>query len=209
MLSSRDFENFRNLDSDQLLAQLKIPNNNLVWECIYNTAVLSVLKGTHDSSGRYVRNNFHAILQERGIDASEILSDLYNEVIVRDKIKLFEQRTGHRSSLIHWLKIYVRMLIRKYCQKNTEEVSESVMQYFSVDKRQRNECAEVCRMSFSEVWKDNPMRAYVLMLKDQKYSSGEICQMLGLASANYVDQVYLRAKKDMAKQVNIIAGGAI
>ena len=53
------------------------------------------------------------------------------------------------------------------------------------------------------------MRAYVLMLKDQKYSSGEICQMLGLASANYVDQVYLRAKKDMAKQVNIIAGGAI
>lgn len=51
---------------------------------------------------------------------------------------------------------------------------------------------------FSLLWKNNPKSAMVLLLKNRlAMSSDEVCSLLGLSSANNVDQINRRAKQQM------------
>jgi hypothetical protein len=54
---------------------------------------------------------------------------------------------------------------------------------------------------FGEMWSENPMRAYVHLLKlRMNLSSTEIMEMLGISSTANVDQIFARAVKDMGKK---------
>ena len=54
---------------------------------------------------------------------------------------------------------------------------------------------------FGEMWSENPMKAYVHLLKlRMNLSSTDIMRMLGISSAANVDQIFSRAVKDMGRK---------
>ena len=181
----------------------------LAWEC----AVLPEAESFR--SGRKAR--------EWGITPEEMMSMLYVEMIGARKIELYRDDGG---SLWGWMRTYVRGYIhrakpnerevsidapgpdgeedsRGWDEKISKKVSDSRGREALPDEdpavRRREEWALV-QKCFGDLWKKNPMRAYVHLLKlRMNLSSTEIKSMLGMTSEANVDQAFSRALKDMQK----------
>ena len=60
---------------------------------------------------------------------------------------------------------------------------------------------EIVQRCFSRLWAENPLRAYVHLLKLRDgMSSAEIRSLLNVSSTAHVDQLFARALKDMRKE---------
>ena len=158
-----------------------------------------------------------------GVTAEEMMSLLYVEMIGGGKINLYRD---DGSSLWGWMRTYVRGYIHQADPARKKEISlegadfgdesdggasfeEKVSKMVS-DSRgresspledpamRRKEEWELVQKCFGDLWKKNPMRAYVHLLKlRMNLSSTEIKCMLGVSSEANVDQLFSRALKDM------------
>ena len=158
-----------------------------------------------------------------GITPEEMMSLLYVEMIGARKIELFRDDGG---SLWGWMRTYVRGYIHRADPSRRGEVSldgadfgddqdggasyEEKISKMVSDSRgrdaspledpavRRREEWELVQKCFGDLWKKNPMRAYVHLLKlRMNLSSTEIKGMLGVSSEANVDQLFSRALKDM------------
>lgn len=157
---------------------------------------------------------------------------LYVEMIGADKISLYRDDGG---SLWGWMRTYVRGYVHRANPLSRREVSldadadvrsddksgpsfeERVSKLVS-DSRcdssspfedravRRREQWELVQKCFGDLWRKNPMRAYVHLLKlRMNLSSSEIKSMLGVSSEANVDQLFSRALKDM-RQLKVSHG---
>ena len=163
--------------------------------------------------------------QEWGITAEEMMSLLYVEMIGGHKIDLYRDDGG---SLWGWLRTYVRGYIhrsrpderlvsiegagaegsedddgRSFEEKVSKQVSDSRGRESLPDEdpvvRRREEWALV-QKCFGDLWKKNPIRAYVHLLKTRFFfSSEEVKDFLDVSSAANVDQIFSRNVKFMRK----------
>ena len=148
-----------------------------------------------------VRNNTEMI-RKWGVSPEEIMSVLYSEMIGHDKI------SGYRddgASIIGWLRKYVRGYIYRSNPENPRiELSDSVPDTAVTnegDASERREDWEIVQRCFSRLWAENPLRAYVHLLKLRDgMSSADIRSLLNVSSAAHVDQLFARALKDMRKE---------
>ena len=158
-----------------------------------------------------------------GITAEEMMSLLYVEMIGGGKINLFRDDGG---SLWGWMRTYVRGYVHQADPAKRREISlegadfgdesdgganfEDKVSKMVSDSRgresspledpamRRKEEWELVQKCFGDLWKKNPMRAYVHLLKlRMNLSSTEIKCMLGVSSEANVDQLFSRALKDM------------
>ena len=158
-----------------------------------------------------------------GITAEEMMSLLYVEMIGGGKINLFRDDGG---SLWGWMRTYVRGYVHQADPAKKREISlegadfgdesdggasfEDKVSKMVSDSRgreaspledpamRRKEEWELVQKCFGDLWKKNPMRAYVHLLKlRMNLSSTEIKGMLGVSSEANVDQLFSRALKDM------------
>ena len=185
------------------------------WKLVWTRAVLPEAQSFR--SGRKAH--------EWGITAEEMMSLLYVEMIGGRKIDLYRDNGG---SLWGWLRTYVRGYVhrarpderfvsieragadgtddddgRSFEEKVSKQVSDSRGRETLPDEdpavRRREEWALV-QKCFGDLWKKNPIRAYVHLLKlRMNLSSTEIKSMLGMSSEANVDQAFSRAIKDMRK----------
>lgn len=183
------------------------------WRLVWEKAVLPEARSLR--SGHMARRF--------GISAEELMSLLYVEMIGAGKINLFRDDGG---SLWGWLRTYVRGYIRQADPVRKREISlegadfgdesdggasfEDKVSKMVSDSRgrdaspledpamRRKEEWELVQKCFGDLWKKNPMRAYVHLLKlRMNLSSAEIRCMLGVSSEANVDQLFSRALKDM------------
>ena len=196
-LAAVKFMYFDNLPDKELVELLQNADDD-AWMYIFLRVVRSVVRGSTKNGILY-----SSILKDKLQDEEDVWHDLCREMIGRGKLKLF----SFRCPLINWMRIYVENIILGYCKKNPSHESEERLKSISVNKAAVREIGEVVRVSFAELWRENPMRAYVFLLKSQEcYSSGEIRDYLGLTSSNNVDQFYARAKKDLGRLVMQFSG---
>ena len=181
------------------------------WSFVWKRAVLA--------EARSFRNSEMA--RRWGVTPEELLGRLYEDMIARGKIDLYHDDGG---SIVGWLRAYVRGYIRQANPDRRREISldsagmegednvsfeEKVSKEVSDSKgrdsspiedpalRRQEEWAVVQRC-FGELWRKNPLRAYVHLLKLRlNLSSREIKDMLGISSEANVDQMFTRAVKDM------------
>ncbi len=181
------------------------------WSFVWKRAVLA--------EARSFRNSEMA--RRWGVTPEELLGRLYEDMIARGKIDLYRDDGG---SIVGWLRAYVRGYIRQANPDRRREISldsagmdgednvsfeEKVSKEVSDSKgrdsspiedpalRRQEEWAVVQRC-FGELWRKNPLRAYVHLLKLRlNLSSREIKDMLGISSEANVDQMFTRAVKDM------------
>ena len=204
--------NLEGANEHEIYELLKLQDAD-AWRLVWEKAVLPEAKSLR--SGQMARRF--------GITAEEMMSLLYVEMIGARKIELFRDDGG---SLWGWLRTYVRGYIHQADPAKKREVSlegidfgeesdggtrfeEKVAKMVS-DSRgreaspsedpamRRKEEWELVQKCFGDLWKKNPMRAYVHLLKlRMNLSSTEIKCMLGVSSEANVDQLFSRALKDM------------
>lgn len=183
------------------------------WRLVWVRAVLPEAESFR--SGRKAR--------EWGVTAEEMMSLLYVEMIGARKIDLYRDDGG---SLWGWLRTYLRGYVyrakpdartvsiegidaegddegRSFEEKLSKQVSDSRGRESVPDEDpavRRREEWELVQKCFGDLWRRNPMRAYVHLLKlRMNLSSTEIKSMLGMTSEANVDQAFSRALKDMRK----------
>ena len=137
-----------------------------------------------------------------GVVPDEIMSILYAEMIGHDKLSGYRDDGG---SLVGWLRKYVRGYIYRSNPENPHiELSDSIPDTAIADEGDETETREdweIVQRCFSRLWAENPMRAYVHLLKLRDgMSSAEICSLLNVSSTAHVDQLFARALKDMRKE---------
>ena len=166
------------------------------WSLVYEKSVLSEARSLR--SGRMAR--------EAGITPEELMSMLYEEMIGRGKINLYRDNGG---SVFSWLRTYVRGYVYHSVVKRHEEISTDAVsdedEEFTIPiedpARDRKEQWDMVQTCFGEMWAENPMKAYVHLLKlRMNLSSTDIMRMLGISSAANVDQIFSRAVKDMGRK---------
>lgn len=166
------------------------------WSQVYEKSVLSEARSLR--SGRMAR--------EAGITPEELMSMLYEEMIGRGKINLYRDNGG---SVFSWLRTYVRGYVYHSVVKRHEEISTDVVseegEEFTISvedpARDRKEQWDMVQTCFGEMWAENPMKAYVHLLKlRMNLSSTDIMRMLGISSTANVDQIFSRAVKDMGRK---------
>ena len=166
------------------------------WSLVYEKSVLSEARSLR--SGRMAR--------EAGITPDELMSMLYEEMIGRGKINLYRDNGG---SVFSWLRTYVRGYVYHSVVKRHEEISTDAVSDEDVEftipiedpARDRKEQWDMVQTCFGEMWAENPMKAYVHLLKlRMNLSSTDIMRMLGISSTANVDQIFSRAVKDMGRK---------
>ena len=166
------------------------------WSEVYEKSVLSEARSLR--SGRMAR--------EAGITPEELMSMLYEEMIGRGKINLYRDNGG---SVFSWLRTYVRGYVYHSVVKRHEEISTDTVSEegdeFTIPvedpARDRKEQWDMVQTCFGEMWAENPMKAYVHLLKlRMNLSSTDIMRMLGISSTANVDQIFSRAVKDMGRK---------
>lgn len=201
------------LNDHQLWELLKLQDAD-AWKLVWERVVLPEAQGFR--SGRKAR--------EWGISPEEMMSMLYVEMVGARKLDLYRDDGG---SLWGWMRTYVRGYVhrarpdermmsidaagnngedddgRSFEEKISKQVSDSHGRESSPDEDpavRRREEWELVQKCFGDLWKQNPMRAYVHLLKlRMNLSSTEIKSMLGMTSEANVDQAFSRALKDMRK----------
>lgn len=181
------------------------------WRLAWERAVLPEAEGFR--SGQKAR--------DWGVSAEELMSMLYLEMVGARKLELFRDDGG---SLWGWMRTYVRGYIHraKPDERNTsiegagavedeegrsfeEKISKRLSDLRGQDALptedpavRRREEWELVQKCFADLYRKNPMRAYVHWLKlRMNLSSTEIKSMLGMSSEANVDQTFSRAVKDM------------
>ena len=166
------------------------------WSQVYEKSVLSEARSLR--SGRMAR--------EAGITPEELMSMLYEEMIGRGKINLYRDNGG---SVFSWIRTYVRGYVYHSVVKRHEEISTDAVseegEEFTIPvedpARDRKEQWDMVQTCFGEMWAENPMKAYVHLLKlRMNLSSTDIMRMLGISSTANVDQIFSRAVKDMGRK---------
>ena len=190
MFSEAKLMRFGELPDQQLFGLLKSGDND-AWEYVFLKVVLPVTRYGSTKNGIPYRN----ILKDKFVEEGDVYSELYTIMMGKNKLDKY----AFRCPLIYWMRWYVRGIILKYCKEISSHVSDECLKFLSINSETaEREAVEVKELSFSELWRENPMKAYVYLLKSQKcYSSVEIRDFLGMSTAANVDQNHLRAKKIM------------
>ena len=199
--------------SDHAIYELLKLQDADAWRLAWEKAVLPEARSLR--SGQMARRF--------GITAEEMMSLLYVEMIGGGKINLFRDDGG---SLWGWMRTYVRGYVHQADPAKKREVSLEGVDFgdesdgganfedkvskmvsdargrdaspFEDPAMRRKEEWELVQKCFGDLWKKNPMRAYVHLLKlRMNLSSTEIKCMLGVSSEANVDQLFSRALKDM------------
>ena len=166
------------------------------WRLVYEKSVLIEARSLRSSRMAY----------EAGVTPEELLGILYEEMIGQGKIGLYRD---DGSSLFAWLRTYVRGYVYRSVVKRHPEISldgvsdegDEIPIPVEDPARDRKDEWALVQECFGEMWNENPMRAYVHLLKlRMNLSSTEIMEMLGISSTANVDQIFARAVKDMGKK---------
>ena len=166
------------------------------WRLVYEKSVLTEARSLRSSRIAY----------EAGVTPEELLGILYEEMIGQGKIGLYRD---DGSSLFAWLRTYVRGYVYRSVVKRHPEISldgvsdegDEIPIPVEDPARDRKDEWALVQECFGEMWSENPMRAYVHLLKlRMNLSSTEIMEMLGISSTANVDQIFARAVKDMGKK---------
>lgn len=166
------------------------------WRLVYKKSVLTEAHSLRSSRMAW----------EAGVSPEDLLGILYEEMIGRGKINLYRD---DGSSLFSWLRTYVRGYVYRSVVKNHSELSldslsdegSEITIPIEDPAKDRKEEWNLVQECFAEMWSENPMRAYVHLLKlRMNLSSTEIMKMLGISSTANVDQIFARAVKDMGRK---------
>jgi len=148
------------------------------------------------------------LMRRYSLDVGDLMGMLYDDMIGRKKIDLYRGE----GSFEGWLKRYVRGYVLNADPNAHGEISLDGGRSGEGDDRSekieipvpagmgiaRNEVWQMTHWCFRLLWNEDPLRAYIHLLKTRFHlSSEEVRDFLGVSSAANVDQIFSRSVKFM------------
>jgi hypothetical protein len=144
------------------------------------------------------------LMQRYSITAGDLMGMLYHEMIARGKISLYRGEGSFQG----WLRKYVRGFVLAANPNSHGEISidnayasagsapQSMDIAVSDDNVFRNDVWTMTHRCFHELWRQDPERAYIHILKTRFHlSSDEVRDFLDVSSSANVDQIFSRSVK--------------
>lgn len=187
-----DVSRFHN--DDKYLAKLLQDGDEMAWQYIFEYVVIPVSKV----------NKFYWIMHDKKISREDLLGMLFEVMIVKEKLLKFEGRCPLR----YWMMYYVKGILLNICKEKKNIALEDDF-YVPIDEKREElfddwKLAERC---FRELWKKNPLQAYVHLLRvKEEMSVEEIQKLLKISSISNVYQLSSRAVSDLKKIQKKILG---
>lgn len=140
------------------------------------------------------------------LTAGDLMGMLYQEMIARDKISLYRGEGSFQG----WLRRYVRGFVLaanpnahgEISIENADPDAEGAPRTLDIAVRDenvsRNDVWTMTHRCFHDLWRKDPERAYIHLLKTRFHlSSDEVCAFLDVSSPANVDQIFSRSVKFM------------
>ena len=181
--------------TDHELFLLLKEQDAVAWDWIWQKAVLPEARSLRSAETAW----------RCGLTPEEMLSLLFEDMVVKGRFDLYRDDGG---ALLGWLRKYLRGYVLAAVKKQAGrevlcEVSDEGSDIpIPVEDPQvlRREKWDLVQECFGTLWKKDPLKAYIHLLKlRMNLSSAEIQGMLGISSAANVDQMFARAVKEMRK----------
>lgn len=194
--------------TDLEVRDLLLRNDSAAWDFVRNVII--------EQEKKSVANNRKRWEWHEPLDAQ--LSELYLEMYGKKKLLKYRgSASSDFGSLIGWLRKYVKGYIEEppLDPIDTTDTTEKEQQsggrvsdgpsgstYVSGDIQiLKKEAWEIAQKIFREVWRENCIQAYVMLLKLRfGMSSAEIKTRLGISSEANVDQLFSRGVKKMKEK---------
>ncbi len=167
------------------------------WEEVFQDIVVPVTR-----SERY-----GPMMRDFRLSENEVFGMFYETMIVKKKIDNYK----YRSPFIYWAKTYVIGEITHFAKKNPHPVSveddSDVYTTGRTSSRTRAEDWEIVQKCFAELWRENPARAYVHLLRTRaNMPAQKVMELLGISSKDNVDKIFSRAVDRMRELRNNLCG---
>jgi hypothetical protein len=146
------------------------------------------------------------LMQRYSLSAGDLMGMLYNEMIGRGKIALYRGEGSFQG----WLRRYVRGFILNANPNGHGEISidsglsddENGSRGMEIPVKDnevfRNDVWTMTHRCFHDLWRQDPERAYIHILKTRFHlSSDEVRDFLDVSSSSNVDQIFSRSVKFM------------
>ena len=144
------------------------------------------------------------LMHRYSLTAGDLMGMLYNEMIGRGKIALYRGEGSFQG----WLRRYVRGFVLsanpnahgEISIDNAHPDSEGVSQTMDIsvndDSVFRNDVWTMTHRCFHDLWREDPERAYIHLLKTRFHlNSDEVRDFLDVSSSANVDQIFSRSVK--------------
>jgi hypothetical protein len=146
------------------------------------------------------------LMKRYSLTAGDLMGMLYNEMIGRGKISLYRAEGSFQG----WLRRYVRGFVLNAnpnahgeisidcAHPDADEGSQGMEIPVSDNGVYRNDVWTMTHRCFHDLWRQDPLRAYIHILKTRfHFSSDEVRDFLDVSSAANVDQIFSRSVKFM------------
>ena len=186
------------------------------WEATHHRNLVAMLKNANSEAWEFIKLysiRFYVFKSDSRLlhlvhdlhwgesEEDELFSRLYNKMIVDGKIALY----AHRGPVQFWMRCYEKEIISKEIRKKKKEKEniQSQMQYEPTNYSENSSFIEAERRSyaqkcFAELWKDKPMQAYVLLLRDKVgLSSKKVAALLDHTNDVNINQIHRRALQEL------------
>ena len=144
------------------------------------------------------------LMRRYSLTAGDLMGMLYNEMIGRGKIALYRGEGSFQG----WLRRYVRGFVLaanpnahgeisiENAHPDSEEASRTMEIAVSDNSVFRNDVWTMTHRCFHDLWREDPERAYIHLLKTRFHlSSDEVRDFLDVSSSANVDQIFSRSVK--------------
>lgn len=179
-------------EADEKLFNSLLSGDKVAWEVFYRDVISPIVRS----------RKFSVMLLDYGIDPYEVMNQVFLTLTCDNYSELRKYRLEGklRNWMYHQVRGVVKTLIsRKRGKHETTETDLSengdgiTLEEMTQGTEEFLGLREELNMTFGELWHENPMRAYVFMLRAVSgLSAKEVADMLSLEGAN-VDQIYRRA----------------
>lgn len=174
--------------SSEVIVQKLWQGDEDAWGYIYLNSILPVVRGKF----------FFQILVDRKLTHFDVYAMVFEMMLAQKKLANYR----FICPIKFWMRYYVTRAIIDYCKKNGIPVSERKETVVQYDKEAQpaiiKDDLAMAQHCFAQMWKNNPMRAYVHLLKTKHdWSAKQIKDLLHISSENNVAKIAERAMSDM------------
>ena len=161
------------------------------------------------------KSRFGKMAEDRNVPVDEVYDYVYGVMVQDKKLKLLRDK----SQLVSYIEQYVRKYVNSFYVLRKKQIQPTPVtpDAWQIWERKHlhdlllddaaQDRHEWIAAAVEKVWRQNPKRAYVLVLRiKNNLESKEIKNACGFSSSGNVDQIMKRAKGDMAR---CLTGGKI
>ena len=141
-------------------------------------------------------------MRDRDLNLTTIYGILYENMLAKGGLEKY----NFRCPILYWLRRCAGWIVLGECTEKAKDVSENAEESYYIDSDSRDKW-ELVNYSFAEIWRKDPMSAYIYFLRRfEMMSSDDIMKTFDISSIDNTYQLFSRTDKQMKELLKKYGG---